>query len=152
MNPSDKLSFHFTLAEMIASDTAIRNGWTNYPDPQSIENLKRTCALLEQVRTLFLSPIVDISGFRSKQVNDAVGSTDASQHRRGCAADFKIAGYSPDEVCRRIIQAGIQFDQLIREYNRWTHISVPNDPDGPWRGQALIIDSKATGYRPFILR
>ncbi|CAB4242140.1 Peptidase M15A, C-terminal [uncultured Caudovirales phage] len=150
MNPSDKLSFHFTLADMIASDTAIRHGWSNYPDPQSIENLKRTCALLEQVRMLFLSPLTVTSGYRSLRVNEAVGSKDSSQHRIGCAVDFRVAGHTPDEVCRTILKSSIKFDQLIREFNSWTHISVPNFPEGQCRGQALIIDS--TGTRQFILR
>ena len=150
MNLTDKLSFHFTLGDMIASDTAVRHGWSNYPDPQSIENLKRTCALLEQVRMLFLSPLTVTSGYRSLQVNEAVGSKDSSQHRVGCAVDFRVAGHTPDEVCTTIIQSGIKFDQLIREFNSWTHISVPNIAGGQYRGQALIIDS--TGTRPFIVR
>jgi len=144
------LTPHFTLDEMTYSATALRHGWANYPDPQSLENLKRTCMLLEQVRMLFLAPITITSGYRSKQVNDAAGSKDSSQHRVGCAADFKVAGYTPDEVCLKIAKSGLHFDQLIREYNAWTHISVPNDPEGPCRGQILIIDS--TGTRPFIVR
>ena len=150
MKPTDKLSAHFTLDEMTYSDAALRHGWSNYPDPQSLENLKRTCQLLEQIRLLFLSPLIITSGYRSMRVNEAIGSKDSSQHRVGCAADFKVAGYSPDEVCMRIATSGIKFDQLIREYNSWTHISVPNIPGGQHRGQALIIDS--TGTRPFIVR
>ena len=145
-----KLSDHFTLDEMTYSDTALRHGWANYPDPASLENLKRTCLLLEQVRMLFLAPIVVTSGYRSKQVNDAAGSKDSSQHRVGCAADFRVAGYTPDEVCFKIAKSGLHFDQLIREYNSWVHISVPNDPERPCRGQVLIIDN--LGVRPFIVR
>ena len=144
------LSQHFTLEEMTYSEAALRHGWSNYPDPQSLENLKRTCALLEQVRMLFLAPLIVTSGYRSLLVNEAVGSKDSSQHRVGCAADFKVAGYSPDEVCLKIAKSGLHYDQLIREFNSWTHISVPNDPERPCRGQALIIDS--TGTRPFIVR
>ena len=150
MNPIVQLSTHFTLQEMTVSEAALRNGWANYPDPQSMENLKRTCALLEQVRQLFLAPLIVTSGYRSKQVNDSVGSKDSSQHRVGCAADFKIPGHTPDEICIRILKSGIHFDQLIREYNSWVHISVPNDPERAYRGQALIIDH--TGPRPFIAR
>ena len=149
MLPTDKLSPHFTFGEMTYSETALRHGWANYPDPQSIDNLKRLCLLLEQVRLLFLAPLNITSGYRGPQVNEAIGSKATSQHCIGCAADFKVAGFTPDEVCRKILRSNIRFDQLIREYNSWTHISVPNDPERPNRGQALIID--ATGTRQFVL-
>ena len=145
-----KLSPHFTLEEMTTAEVAVRNGWENYPDPLALDNLRRTCSLLEQVRMLFLAPITITSGYRSKRVNDAVGGKETSQHRLGCAADFKVSGYTPDEVCQRIAKSGLQFDQLIREYNVWTHIGVPNDPERPCRGQVLIIDN--LGTRPFIVR
>ena len=54
---------------------------------------------------------------------------------------------TPDEVVRTIIASSLQFDQVIREFNSWTHISVTNDPDGKPRRQALIIDK--TGTRLF---
>jgi hypothetical protein len=87
------------------------------------------------------------SAFRSKQVNDAVGSKDSSQHRKGCAADIRVPGMTPDQVVRAVIAAGLPFDQIIREFDRWTHISVPNTEDAEPRGNALIIDK--AGTRPF---
>ena len=84
------------------------------------------------------------SAFRCKQVNDAVGSKDTSQHRHGCAADFRVPGVTPDEVVRAVIAAGLPFDQIIREYDRWTHISIPNVDGGTPRGSALIIDKAGT--------
>ena len=87
------------------------------------------------------------SAFRSKQVNDAVGSKDTSQHRIGCAADIRVPNMTPDEVVRAIIASDLPFDQIIREFDRWTHISVPNTPDAKPRRQALIIDK--AGTRPF---
>jgi hypothetical protein len=87
------------------------------------------------------------SAFRSKQVNDAVGSKDTSQHRVGCAADLRIPGMTPDEVVRAVIASNLPFDQVIREFDRWTHISIPNTTDAKPRRQALIIDR--TGTRPF---
>jgi len=80
------------------------------------------------------------SGFRSKAVNDSVGSKDTSQHRLGCAADIRVPGMTPDAVVRAVIAAGLPVDQIIREFNSWTHISVTNTPDGTPRRQALIID------------
>jgi hypothetical protein len=87
------------------------------------------------------------SGLRTKKVNDAVGSRDTSQHRIGCAADFRVPGMTPDEVVRKIVASGIGFDQVIREFDRWTHISVPNTDSTAPRKQALIIDK--AGTRPF---
>jgi hypothetical protein len=87
------------------------------------------------------------SAFRSKQVNDAVGSKDTSQHRVGCAADIRVPGMAPDAVVKAVMAAKLPFDQLIREFDRWTHISVPNDPKSKPRGQVLIIDKQGT--RPY---
>jgi hypothetical protein len=51
---------------------------------------------------------------------------------------------TPDQVVRAIISAKLPFDQIIREFDAWTHISVPNLPSSPPRGQALIIDKSGT--------
>ena len=87
------------------------------------------------------------SAFRSKQVNDAVGFKDSSQHRSGCAVDIRVPGLTPDEVVRIIIASGLPYDQIIREFDRWTHVSIPNTPEAKPRKQALIIDR--TGTRVF---
>ena len=84
------------------------------------------------------------SAFRSKAVNDAVGSKDSSQHRIGCAADIRIPGMTPDEVVKAVIASDLGYDQVIREFDRWTHISVPNTPEAKPRKQALIIDKAGT--------
>jgi hypothetical protein len=99
---------------------------------------------LEQVRTLLGKPIFINSAFRSKLVNDAVGSKDTSQHRIGCAADLRVVGMTPDEVVKAIIASDLNFDQIIREFDRWTHISIPNSIHNQPRKQALIIDKSGT--------
>jgi hypothetical protein len=139
---------HFTLDELTASETAERNGWDNNPNGYERENLARLADLLEQVKVVLGGkPIMINSAFRSKQVNDAVGSKDTSQHRIGCAADIRVPGMTPDQVVKAVIISGINFDQIIREFDRWTHISVPNTIDTPARRQALIIDKSGTrGY------
>lgn len=143
------LTPHFTLDELTASETAERNGWDNSPNEQELENLKRLADFLEQVKVVMGGkPIMISSGLRTKKVNDAVGSKDTSQHRTGCAADFKVPGVTPDEVCRKIIASGIGYDQIIREFDRWVHISVPSSVDTSPRKQALIIDK--AGTRPFV--
>jgi uncharacterized protein YcbK (DUF882 family) len=142
------LTPHFTLEELTASETAERNGWDNSPNDTELANLTRLANFLEQVKVVLDGkPIMISSGLRTKQVNDAVGSKDTSQHRIGCAADFKVPGMTPDEVVRKIVASGIGYDQIIREFDRWTHISVPNVPVGVPRGQALIIDK--AGARQF---
>jgi len=87
------------------------------------------------------------SAFRSKQVNDAVGSKDTSQHRLGCAADIRVPGMTPDQVVKTVIAAKLSFDQIIREFDSWTHISVPNANNLQPRRQSLIIDKQGT--RPY---
>jgi hypothetical protein len=139
---------HFSLEELTASETAARHGWDNTPGPTELANLKRLADLLEQVRALLGKPVLVNSAYRSKRVNDAVGSKDTSQHRIGCAADIRVPGMTPDQVVRKIIASGINFDQVIREFDAWTHISVPNTESTPARKQALIIDRN--GARKFI--
>jgi zinc D-Ala-D-Ala carboxypeptidase len=143
------LTPHFTLDELTASETAERNGWDNSPNDAELANLKRLADFLEQVKVVMGGkPIMISSGLRTKKVNDAVGSRDTSQHRIGCAADFKVPGMTPDEVVRKIIASGIGYDQIIREFDRWVHISVPSSVDTAPRKQALIIDK--AGTRPFV--
>lgn len=138
------LSKNFTLAELTHSEVAERKGWDNTPPPAVYENLIRLANLLEEVRFLLGKPILINSGYRSKLVNDSLGSKDTSQHRLGCAADIKIGGMTPDEVTRTIKYSDIQFDQLIREFDSWVHISVSNNPNETPRKQTLIIDKQGT--------
>lgn len=142
-----KLSEHFTLEELTASDTAARLGIDNTPPVYVIENLKRLCALLEDVRHTVGKPIRISSGYRCLKVNHAVGSRDTSQHLQGCAADIKVQGVTVDELMKVIIGAGVKFDQLIREFDSWVHISVPNTPADKPRHSMLIIDR--AGTRPY---
>ena len=136
---------HFSLAELTATS---HRQFDNTPNEAETANLQRLAEFLEQVKeALGGKPIMINSAFRSKQVNDSVGSKDTSQHRIGCAADFRVPGMTPDQVVRAVIAAGLPFDQIIREFDAWTHISVTNTPDGTPRRQALIIDK--SGARPF---
>ena len=143
-----QLTANFSLEELTRSEAADRNGWDNTPNAQEIENLKRLAALLQQVKTAIGGkPVMINSGFRSKQVNDSVGSKDSSQHRLGCAADIRVPGMKPREVVEACIAAGVPFDQIILEFDSWTHVSVPNTPEFKPRNSRLIIDKQGT--RPF---
>ena len=138
---------HFTLAELTATS---HRQFDNTPNEEETANLQRLAEFLERVKeALDGKPIMINSAFRSKQVNDSVGSKDTSQHRTGQAADFKVPGMTPDAVVRAIMAAGLPFDQIIREFSDpvagggWTHVSISDKP----RRQALIIDR--AGVRPF---
>ena len=140
-----QLSPHFTLEELTHTD---HREIDNIPNDAEINNLKRLAEFLEEVKTVLGGkPVMINSAFRCKQLNDAVGSKDTSQHRVGCAADLRVPGMTPDEVVKAVIASGIGYDQVIREFDRWTHISIPNDVNGTPRKQALIIDK--AGTRPY---
>jgi hypothetical protein len=139
------LTPHFTLDELTVSETAARNGWDNSPNDSELANLTRLADFLEQVKVVLGGkPVMINSAFRSKKVNDAVGSRDTSQHRIGCAADIRVPGMTPDQVVKAIIASGIGYDQVIREFDRWTHVSIPNIDSNAPRKQALIIDKAGT--------
>ena len=136
------LTKHFTLEELTTTE---HRELSNEPNETERANLVRLAIFLEQVKELLGGkPIMVNSAFRSKAVNDAVGSKDSSQHRVGCAADLRIPGMTPDQVVQAIIGSQLEFDQVIREFDRWTHISVPNNEGEKPRRQALIIDRMGT--------
>ena len=140
-----QLTEHFTLEELTITD---HREFDNTPNASETANLTRLADFLEQVKeAVGGKPVMVNSAFRSAQVNAAVGSKETSQHRVGCAADIRVPGVTPDQVVKAVIAAKLPFDQLIREFDRWTHISVPNDPKGKPRGQVLIIDKQGT--RPY---
>jgi putative chitinase len=137
-----QLSEHFTLDELTHTD---HRQFDNTPNALEMANLVRLAAFLEEVKTVLGGkPIIINSAFRSEAVNNAVGSRNTSQHRIGCAADLRVPGVTPDEVVKAVIASGIGYDQIIREFDRWTHISVPNTKDMTPRRQALIIDKSGT--------
>ena len=128
------LSEHFTLDELTHTD---HRQFDNTPNATEMANLVRLAAFLEEVKSVLGNkPVMINSAFRCKQVNDAVGSKDTSQHRVGCAADIRVPGMTPDEVVKMVMAAGLGYDQIIREFDRWTHISIPNNPEDKPRQQA----------------
>ena len=139
------LTEHFTLEELTITD---HREFDNTPNASETANLTRLAGFLEKVKEAVGGKAVMVnSAFRSAQINAAVGSKETSQHRVGCAADIRVPSMTPDAVVKAIIAAKLPFDQLIREFDRWTHISVPNTENTKPRGQVLIIDSKGT--RPY---
>ena len=136
-----QLSEHFSLEELTYTD---HREFDNTPNDAELENLKRMAEFLEEVRSLLGKPLLINSCFRSELVNNSVGSKSSSQHRVGCATDFRVNGMTPNEVVKAIIASDLNFDQIIREFDRWTHISIPNSIHNLPRKQALILDKKGT--------
>ena len=133
---------NFTLEELTHTD---HREFDNVPNEEELANLYRLADFLEQVKALLGGkPIIVNSAFRSAEVNRAVGSSDKSQHRRGCAADIRVPGMTPDEVVKAIVGSDLPYDQVIREFDRWTHVSIANTDDSTPRNMALIIDKQGT--------
>jgi len=147
---STMLSEHFSLEELTATST----GFPNIPDAKSLENLKLLAMTLERIRTVLNKPISISSGYRSTKVNTAVKGMGNSYHLYGCAADIKVKGMTPYEVCIAIKDSGIEFDQLILEElggnGGWTHIGIKENNIGN-RKQCLTI-RKGTGYMNGIIQ
>ena len=143
-----RLSANFTLDELTVSETAARHGLDNTPPPEVIENLKLLALSLQTLRTLVgNNASIITSGYRSPQVNEKVGSRPTSDHVRGLAADFIVPAFgTPDQVIRAVLASHVPFKQIIREFDRWTHFSIPAPGEVP-RNQALIIDR--FGTRPY---
>ena len=115
---------NFKLSELIYSETAILNNINNMPDVNSLDNLMDLILYcLQPIRELIKKPIIITSGFRSRKLNKILGGVNNSQHCFGMAADFKINGLKPKQIVEIILKSGIEFDQLINEYDKWVHIS-----------------------------
>jgi len=121
------LSEHFTLEELLQSETATRNNFTEqFNPPQSvIDNLKALCEnVLEPLRAKIGKPIIITSAYRCERVNGSVpGSANHSQHELGCAADTHVEGMTVEEWYQFIKHSGVQVGQLIQEHNLWAHVS-----------------------------
>ncbi len=128
----EQLSEHFTLTEMTRSGTAIRHGWKNDPDELAIQNLTMLCQnVLEPLRRRF-GVIRITSGFRSKQLNEAVGGVEFSQHRYGQAADIYVPNTEVGKKMFDYVRTQTDFDQCIYEYvpktgKQWLHVSFNSE-------------------------
>jgi hypothetical protein len=139
--PTDegRLSQHFTLAELIASQTATAQGIDNTPSAEVRRQLGDLCNItLEPIRTLCgNNPMLVTSGYRSPTLNAAIGGAVNSAHMVGAAADFTIPGFGTvDQVCAVIAEhlEALQIDQLINETGggaRWVHVGRAIPPSRP---------------------
>jgi uncharacterized protein YcbK (DUF882 family) len=141
------LSPNFTLEELTHSEIAERNGLDNTPNEDVKANLVRLARFLEEVRKVLGRPIMVNSAYRSQGVNAQLGSKPTSQHCIGCAADIKVPGLTPDNIIKELLKTNLEYDQLIREFDSWVHISIPNKFADKPRKNVLIIDKNGT--RPY---
>ena len=136
-----KLTENFSLEELSHSEIAIRRGLGNTPPADVLPHLIVLAQALEKVRKVLGAPMIVSSGYRSPEVNRAVGGTPTSAHCQGWAADFISPAFgTPQEVAKAIKGAGIAFDQLIYE-GTWCHFSV----DPRMRGNVLTAHFGPTG-------
>jgi zinc D-Ala-D-Ala carboxypeptidase len=141
-----KISEHFTLEELFFSEAAARLGLDNTPGPSVITNLGRVAAALERIRTLLGDkPIAVHSGYRSAEVDRAVGGVITSAHCHGLACDFVCPAFgAPAEVALVILTSDIEYDQLILEYG-WVHVALAQQGLLS-RREALTKRSKSAAY------
>lgn len=129
-----QLTENFSLNEMIKSETALRRGLDNTPTDEVVENLRTLCThVLQPLRTAYGRSIIITSGYRSPDVNTAVGGSRTSDHCNGQAADIEIAGVPNADLANHISQY-FDFTQLILEFytlgvpdSGWVHVSYVPD-------------------------
>lgn len=118
-----KLTEHFSLEELVFSQSAIRQGINNEPSEAVKKNLQTLATNLERVRAILLSPLHISSGYRSVELNKFVGGSTKSAHIDGYAADFTAPAFgNPESIVRTLKRTGIKCDQCIME-GTWVHIS-----------------------------
>lgn len=126
-----KLAKNFYLSEFTKSETAERLGLYNHPIEQHLENMKLVAEnILQPVRDYVNRPVIITSGYRSPQLNVAIGGSINSQHCKGEAADFEVPGISNRKLANWIAE-NLKYDQLILEFynpkegnnSGWIHCS-----------------------------
>ena len=129
-----KLSKNFTLDEMIRTSTGI----PNIPTDKEIENIKMLVEnVLQPLRDHMNRPIIVNSGFRSKEVNKAVGGSKTSGHMLGTAADITMGTKTLNRLMYDYIRDNLVYRQLINEYNySWIHVEYR---EGDNKKQELTI-------------
>jgi hypothetical protein len=151
-----QLSKNLALAEVMRSETAKRKGISNMPTPEHIENFKLLAEkVFQPIREHFGIPIILSSGYRSKELNTAVGGALSSQHCTGEAIDIDMDGTTVKNAdVFNFIKDNLNFDQLIWEFGTndnpdWVHVSY--ESTGKQRKQILkaVKSGKGTSYVPY---
>jgi zinc D-Ala-D-Ala carboxypeptidase len=143
-----QLTPHFSLAELTASSTARRLGIDNTPPPELMPRLVLTAEMLERIRNTLGVPITVTSGYRGRQVNQAVGGVTSSDHTQGHAVDIVAPGYgTPYQIAKTLapLVSVLGIGQLILEGvkgKQWVHVST-RVPDKPANRVITITDQGA---------
>jgi|AntAceMinimDraft_12_1070368.scaffolds.fasta_scaffold01274_12 hypothetical protein len=142
-----KLSEHFYLDEFLVSETAARRGIANQPSDAAILQLRALCqTVLEPLRAHLGSPIVVTSGYRSPELNRAVGGSLHSLHMQGRAADIVLPGMATLAVCEAVKRLKLPCAEIIHEYGRWAHLSLAQPGDSTKLLTATLVAGR-TLYR-----
>jgi hypothetical protein len=144
-----KVTMHFSIEELYASQTAKAKGIDNKPDFPSLINLVYLCAyVLEPLRVAMNEPIKIGSGYRCTKLNAAVGGVSNSQHMKGQAVDLCIDGdLKKGKKWFAYIRDHLPFDQLIWEHNPktgsyWVHVSFVYPDFGKNRRKVIDLLEK----------
>ena len=144
-----QLSQHFSLAELTRSSVAQARGLSNAPPPELVPRLILTAEMLERIRATLGVPFTVTSGYRSPQVNIAVGGATSSDHTQGHAADIVAPAFgTPYDIARALapLVSTLGIGQLILEGikgKRWVHVSTHT----PERAVNRIITITDSGVR-----
>ena len=149
-----KLSKNLSLAEATKSLTAKRLGIDNTPDDWTTENLRQVAInIFQPVRDAFTCPIYVSSGYRSADLNTAIGGSKRSQHVEGRALDLDadVYGGCTNSQIFNYIKENLEFDQLIWEFGDesnpdWVHVSFVYDGDNRGRCLKACRDDKGKVY------
>jgi len=147
------LSLHFSYAEFVYSETAIRRSISNAPSAGEVMAMRELCKhIMEPLRVALDRPVYISSGYRSPELNALIGGSRTSQHMLGEAVDFHVEGFMPADVMHFAIYymaPQLAYDQIILEFNRWIHISYGHR----MRKEALVATKNHEGetvYHPFL--
>jgi zinc D-Ala-D-Ala carboxypeptidase len=147
-----KISKDLTLAEVSKSNTAIKLGIDNEPKGEHLNNMIHTAnAIFQPMRDHFGKPIFVSSGYRSLELNKAIGGASTSQHCKGEALDLDndAVEYPTNKDIFDYIKNHLDFDQLIWEFDgAWVHVSYNKDKNRKQVLRALKVNGK-TIYQPY---
>ena len=150
-----RLSKNLSLQEVTKSATAKRRGIPNEPTIEHLENLKAIAEnVFQPMRDYFKVPINISSGYRSKELNDAIGGSLASQHSKGEALDIDCAPYSglSNREVFEYIKDHLEFDQLIWEFGNesdpdWVHVSYKKSGRNRYESLVAYKQGGKTKYK-----